>query len=56
VRVQQGKVLLVEMVLLALQTMAVAVVGVQVRSEPMVQPLQVVTEETELHPLILVLR
>jgi hypothetical protein len=56
VRVQQGKVLLVEMVQLVVQTMAVAVVGVQVRSEPTVQLLQAVTEGMELHLLILVLQ
>jgi hypothetical protein len=56
VRVQRDKVLRVEMALLAAQIMVVAVVVVQVRSEPTVQLLQAVTEGMELHLLILVLQ
>jgi hypothetical protein len=56
VRVQQGKVLLVEMVLVVAQIMVVAVVVVQVRSEPTVQLLRVVMVETGQHLLILVLQ
>jgi hypothetical protein len=56
VQVRQGKVLLVEMVLVVAQIMVVAVVVAQVRSEPTAQLLQVVAAEMDLHLLILVLQ